>query len=303
LELFHIAAGALVGLIIGLTGVGGGSLMTPILVLGFGISPAIAVGTDLLYAALTKCSGIYFHQKNCTIDWKVVFLLGAGSVPCSIITISILEHLKQAGVNFDTIIMLTLSVMLILTSFIILIKSRLIAFIHSKHDDSFVVNFVRNYRPQITVFCGCLLGCVVTLSSVGAGAIGSAILFLLYPHKRPIAIVGTDIAHAVPLTAIAGLGHLHFGSVDFSLLFGLLFGGIPAIYLGSLLGKNLPDSVLRPLIALLLLGMGIKLMFSQPLAIDFIKDLFQQSIQFLSAQLTNLQLLIDGEINILKKAM
>lgn len=280
MELFHIAAGALVGLVIGLTGVGGGSLMTPILVLGFGISPAIAVGTDLLYAALTKCSGIYFHHKNRSVDWKVVFLLGSGSIPCSIVTIFILENLKAAGINFDGIIMSTLSVMLILTSFIIIIKSRLLSFIHSNHGDSFIVNFARNYRPLITIICGCILGCVVTLSSVGAGAIGSAFLFLLYPRKSSISIVGTDIAHAVPLTAIAGLGHLHFGSVDFNLLLGLLLGGIPAIYLGSLIGKRLPDKVLRPLIALLLLGMGIKLMLSQPFALNFIKSIYQQLILF-----------------------
>ncbi len=281
MEFFHIAAGALVGFIIGLTGVGGGSLMTPILVLGFSIPPATAVGTDLLYAALTKCSGIYFHHKNKTVDWKVVILLGSGSIPCSILTISILEQLKQSGVNFDHIIMLTLSTMLILTSFIIVIKSRLLAFIHSNHSDSFAVNFVRRFRPQITVFCGAILGCVVTLSSVGAGAIGSAILFLLYPRKSSISIVGTDIAHAVPLTAIAGLGHLHFGSVDFSLLFGLLFGGIPAIYLGSLIGKKLPDRVLRPLIAIILLAMGIKLMLSQPLISTVFESLCQQSTEIM----------------------
>jgi len=288
-EFVHIAAGALVGLVIGLTGVGGGSLMTPILVLGFGIPPAIAVGTDLLYAALTKCSAIYFHQKNKTIDWKVVGLLGSGSVPSSIITIFILKHLKQTGFNYDDIIIITLGVMLVLTSFIILIKSRLIAFIHSNHGDSFFVNFVRHNRPKITVLCGCLLGCVVTLSSVGAGAIGSAILFLLYPRKPSISIVGTDIAHAVPLTAIAGLGHLHFGSVDFSLLFGLLIGGVPAIYLGSLIGKKLPDSILRPLIALFLLAMGIKLILSQQYIMHFVDTTFAQTMQFLSAQWSNLQ--------------
>ena len=288
-ELIHIAAGALVGLVIGLTGVGGGSLMTPILVLGFGISPAIAVGTDLLYAALTKCSGIYFHQRNRTVDWKIVLLLGSGSIPSSIITISFLEHLKSTGFNYDDIIILTLGVMLILTAFIILIKNRLISFIHANHADSFAVNFVRNYRPQITILCGCLLGCVVTLSSVGAGAIGSAILFLLYPRKSSISIVGTDIAHAVPLTAIAGLGHLHFGSVDFSLLFGLLTGGVPAIYLGSLIGKKLPDKVLRPLIALLLLAMGIKLILSQQIFATTIDTILHQTMQYLSALLSNLQ--------------
>ncbi|MCK4842843.1 MAG: sulfite exporter TauE/SafE family protein [Methylococcales bacterium] len=288
MELFHIAAGALVGLIIGLTGVGGGSLMTPILVLGFGISPAIAVGTDLLYAALTKCSGVYFHHKNNTVDWEVVLLLGSGSVPCSLLTISILDHLKASGVNYDSIIMVTLSIMLILTSFIILIKGRLITFIHSNHNDSIGVNLVRNYRPQITILSGCLLGCVVTLSSVGAGAIGSAILFLLYPRKPSIAIVGTDIAHAVPLTAIAGLGHLHFGSVDFSLLSGLLIGGIPAIYLGSLIGRKLPDKVLRPLIAILLLAMGVKLMFSQLNMMNFMDTTLHQIMQFLSSQWSSL---------------
>ncbi len=290
MELIHIASGALVGLIIGLTGVGGGSLMTPILVLGFGIAPVIAVGTDLLYAALTKCSGIYFHHKNRTIDWKIVCLLGSGSIPCSLITLSVLDHFKETGFNYDEIIMVTLGIMLILTSFIILLKNKLLNFIHSNHPDCLLVNFVRSFRPQITVLCGCLLGCIVTLSSVGAGAIGSAILFLLYPRKSSIAIVGTDIAHAVPLTAIAGLGHLHFGSVDFDLLLGLLIGGIPAIYLGSLIGKRLPDNILRPLIALLLLAMGIKLIFSQFPVMLFLDTFSHQIWQNLSLLWSNLLL-------------
>jgi len=287
-ELIHIAAGALVGLIIGLTGVGGGSLMTPILVLGFGITPVIAVGTDLLYAALTKCSGVYFHHKNRTVDWKIVFLLGSGSIPCSLITISVLEHLKKTGFNYDDIIMVTLGIMLILTAFIILIKNKLLAFIHSNHPDSLLVNLIRRFRPHITVLSGCLLGCVVSISSVGAGAIGSAILFLLYPRKTSIAIVGTDIAHAVPLTAIAGLGHLHYGSVDFSLLFGLLAGGVPAIYLGSIIGKKLPDKVLRPFIALLLLAMGVKLIFSQIAVIPIMGNVWHQIMQCLLEQWSSL---------------
>ncbi|NOR71122.1 MAG: TSUP family transporter [Methylomarinum sp.] len=288
MELFHIAAGALVGLIIGLTGVGGGSLMTPILVLGFGIPPTIAVGTDLLYAALTKCSGVFFHHRNNTVDWKIVLLLGSGSIPSSIITISILEHLKSTGFNYDDIIILTLATMLILTAFIIVIKNRLLSFINTNHPESLVVNFIKEYRPQITILSGVLLGCVVTLSSVGAGAIGSAILFLLYPRKPTIAIVGTDIAHAVPLTAIAGLGHLHFGSIDFSLLFGLLVGGVPAIYAGSLIGKKLPDRILRPFIALLLLAMGIKLMLSQQLISHFIDTIVYQTMQYLCVLWSNL---------------
>ena len=263
MELIHIAAGALVGIIIGLTGVGGGSLMTPILVLGFGITPAIAVGTDLMYAAITKSSGVFFHHKNKTVDWKVVLLLGSGSVPCTLLTICLLEQLKQQHINYDHLIIGTLGVMLVLTAVIIALKNRLLNFIHDKHDDSVVIRMIRDYRPHITVLSGCLLGIVVTLSSVGAGAIGSALLFILYPHKRPINVVGTDLAHAVPLTAIAGFGHLHFGSIDFSLLTGLLLGGLPAIYLGSMIGKKLPDTILRPVIIFILLALGIKLLLSQ----------------------------------------
>lgn len=258
-ELLHIAAGSLVGFVIGLTGVGGGSLMTPILVLGFGIAPAIAVGTDLLYAALTKCSGVFFHHRNKTVDWRIVGLLGAGSVPSSLLTVALLEQIKAAGFNSDRFMMLTLSVMLVLTSVIILIKGRLVSYVSHHHGESAIVLFLKSYRAHITVLSGVALGILVTISSVGAGAIGSAILFLLYPHKKPIAIVGTDIAHAVPLTAIAGLGHMHFGAVDYELLSGLLIGGIPAIYLGSLIGQYIPDNWLRTAIAILLFAMGVKL--------------------------------------------
>ena len=258
MEIFHISAGAVVGFIIGLTGVGGGSLMTPILVLGFGITPSIAVGTDLLYAAFTKCGGILFHQRNQTIDWRIVALLAYGSVPSSILTICFLEHIRSLGINYDRIMMLTLSAMLILTSIIVILRQRLLLYTH-RHQKNGLLIWVKKIRPQITLCSGIALGFLVTISSVGAGAIGSAILFLLYPKKKAITIVGTDIAHAVPLTAIAGSGHLYFGTVDFNLLAGLLAGGVPAIYLGSMAGKRLPDHILRPVIAVILLLMGIKL--------------------------------------------
>lgn len=260
MEFSFILVGALVGLVIGFTGVGGGSLMTPILMLGFGIQPAIAVGTDLLYATFTKCGGIFFHHKNQTVDWKIVRLLSIGSIPSSIITIIFLGQLQKTNFDYEHIIILTLSTMLIITSVVIISKKYLLAFIYFKHTNNYLVNFIRKFRPKITFMCGCFLGCVVTLSSVGAGAIGSAMLFLLYPRKPSIIIVGTDIAHAVPLTAIAGFGHLYFKNVDFNLFFGLLAGGIPSIYLGSLIGSKLPDNVLRFLISLLLLAMGIKLL-------------------------------------------
>ncbi len=288
MELIHIGAGSLVGLIIGLTGVGGGSLMTPILVMGFGFTPAVAVGTDLLYAAITKCSGVFFHHRNGTVDWKVVLLLGGGSIPCSLLTIALLERLRALDINYDHLIIGTLGLMLMLTALIIVVKNRLLGYIHSKHNGNALVRLVRDNRSTITVLAGCLLGVVVTLSSVGAGAIGSAILFLLYPHKRPVAIVGTDLAHAVPLTAIAGLGHLHFGSIDFALLLGLLTGGLPAIYLGSLLGKKLPDRVLRPVISVLLLLMGVKLLSTQISVTAIVNTSWLQISHCLSSLWSNL---------------
>ena len=259
MDLLQVIAGAVVGFTIGLTGVGGGSLMTPILVLGFGIPAAIAVGTDLLYAAITKCGGVYFHSKQATVDWTIVKLLARGSIPASMITIILLQYLKQSGLDYQILMTSTLGFMLILTSIVVISKDRLLGFVKQHLDSQHPSRrFVAHYRPALTTVAGLLLGTLVTISSVGAGAIGAAILFLLYPGKPSITIVGTDIAHAVPLTAIAGLGHLHFGSVDFQLLGGLLLGGLPAIYIGSLLGRHLPDRVLKSIVASILMIMGLQ---------------------------------------------
>ena len=260
MDIFYILTGGFVGFVIGLTGVGGGSLMTPILVLGFSINPAVAVGTDLLYAAITKAGGVFFHQRQGTVDWKVAALLASGSIPTSILTIALLEQFKNVGIDYEKIMMLTLSVMLVLTSAVVFMKDRLLSYLHSSLDEHDILlrQLIRS-RDYITFFAGIALGILVTISSVGAGAIGSAILFLLYPRKPAIMIIGTDLAHAVPLTAIAGLGHLQVGSVDLDLLLGLLLGGIPAIYLGSMIGKKMPDRFLRPLVASILMGLGLSL--------------------------------------------
>lgn len=262
MDLFYILTGGIVGLIIGLTGVGGGSLMTPLLVLGFGINPAIAVGTDLLYAAITKAGGVFFHQRQGTVDWKIAGLLASGSIPSSLITIAILGYLHKSGVNFENVMMATLSAMLILTAVVVFLRNRLLSYLHTTlSEKKSFLSFLVGYRSVFTFLSGVLLGIVVSLSSVGAGAIGSAILFLLYPRKPAISIVGTDLAHAVPLTAIAGLGHLQLGTVDLILLTGLLLGGLPSIYLGSLIGKNMPDKILRPMIGSILLLLGITLLY------------------------------------------
>ena len=252
--------GFFVGFIIGMTGVGGGSLMTPILVLGFGIKPAIAVGTDLLYAAITKSGGVLVHHKHGNIQWKILSLLFMGSIPATVCSIFIIKYLDNAGVNYDHLIMTTLSIALILTGLFLISRNQL-------HKLSAEEKFVsikllhRKYRKPITIFAGALIGVLVTISSVGAGVIGAAFLFFLYPKYKAIKIVATDLAHAIPITAIAGLGHAHIGTVDYILLGSLVLGSLPGIYLGSHFGNFLPDKIMRPILACMLLAIGIRLLF------------------------------------------
>jgi uncharacterized membrane protein YfcA len=250
--------GFTVGFIVGLTGVGGGSLMTPILVLGFNIQPAVAVGTDLLYAAITKAGGILVHHKHGNIQWKILKLLFIGSIPATICSIVIIKKLDSSGVDYNDLIMSTLSVALILTGLFLLGKNQLNK-ISNEENSAYIKALHKKYRKPITILCGVLIGVLVTLSSVGAGVIGAAFLFFLYPKYKAIKIVATDIAHAVPITAIAGLGHAHIGTVDYLLLGNLIVGSLPGIYLGSKFGSFLPDKLMRPILAIMLLGIGIRL--------------------------------------------
>ncbi len=253
-------SGFLVGAIIGFTGIGGGSLMTPLLVILFGISPAIAVGTDLLYAAITKSSGIWIHHKRQTVHWRIVGLLALGSVPSALVMLSVLQYLRENNINYDHLITTSLGFALILTALVILFRGRLLAL--ARHDNLAPIRAAhRLLRTPITVVAGVVIGVLVTLSSVGAGAIGTAVLFFLYPNLRAISIVGTDLAHAVPLTAIAGLGHAHIGTVDYQLLGYLIVGSIPGIYMGSHLGAHLPDTVVRSVLASMLLMIGLRFAF------------------------------------------
>ncbi len=256
----YTVAGFVVGFVVGLTGVGGGSLMTPILVLGFGIKPVIAVGTDLLYAAITKCGGILVHHRNRTILWRIVGLLALGSLPASGITIMLLDHFHSQGIDYSGLITSTLGIALILTSLVLLFKQRLLDF--SRQERFQAVRAIhRRLKSPITVLVGALIGVLVTLSSVGAGALGAAALFFIYPRLPAITIVGTDLAHAVPLTAVAGIGHTHLGTVDLALLGSLLVGSLPGIYLGSNLGVRLPEQIVRPILASMLLMIGLRFAF------------------------------------------
>ncbi len=245
-----------VGFIVGLTGVGGGSLMTPLLVLLMGIHPAIAVGTDLLYAAFTKAVGAAVHAQRKAVDWRVVGLLGLGSLPASLITVRVLQTLAMDTSRLERLITTTLGVALILTAVSLLFLDRLRANARTAQFGS--EGWRLRWNTPITIFTGAVLGVLVTVSSVGAGALGVAALLLLYPRMSSVQIVGTDIAHAVPLTLIAGLGHAAMGTVDWTLLGSLLIGSIPGIWIGSHLASRAPERVLRSILATILIVIGGK---------------------------------------------
>ena len=253
-DFLHGVAGLLVGFLVGLTGVGGGSLMTPILVLLFGVNPATAVGTDLLFAASTKIVGSAVHGWNATVDWKIVRRLAMGSVPAAVLTLVAMSQFGRIDGNTSKVIVTVLGVMLVLTSVATLFQKKLAMFAktHERLDE----------REALvpTVALGALLGIAVTISSVGAGAIGMTALLMLYPALRVSRIVGSDIAHAVPLTLVAGLGHWMIGGVDPGLLLNLLMGSIPGVIVGSLLSSRSPDHILRPALAAVLLFSGYKLL-------------------------------------------
>jgi uncharacterized membrane protein YfcA len=247
-------SGFFVGLLVGQTGVGGGSLMTPILVLVFGIHPATAVGTDLLYASATKSVGTLVHGMNHTVDWQIVGRLASGSVPATVITLLAVSHFNIGGQGSARVISMLLGIMLLLTSVSLIFRARFIRLIGPALD-----RVTPNQAARLTVITGVTLGVLVTLSSVGAGALGVTALLLLYPRTSMAVIVGSDIAHAVPLTLVAGIGHWWLGSVDWPLLTSLLSGSIPGIILGSYLSAHVPDKVLRPILATVLCFVGGRL--------------------------------------------
>jgi uncharacterized protein len=243
--------GFVVGILVGITGVGGGSLVTPALTL-FGIHPAIAVGTDLASAAVTKTFGTIVHRSRASVNWRIVRLLALGSCPAAAMVITLLAatglHVKSGLVNS------ALAVALILTGSVLLLDRATVTRVAVRYE-----RYIAAHRTTLTIAAGAVLGTLVTLSSIGAGALGATFLIILHPQLRANRIAGTDIAHAVPLTTIASMGHFVLGTIDVSLLANLLIGSVPGIVLGSYASGRLPERIVRRLLAMVLLLVGVRI--------------------------------------------
>lgn len=251
----YVASGFAVGMLIGLTGVGGGSLMTPLLTLLFGINPGVAVGTDLAFAALTKSAGTFAHRLNGTVRWNVVKLLCIGALPAAVLAALLLKRFGTLDQAIAQPIRYAIAASVLLTAVAIVFRGRMQVWIATHPEKQ-----LRGQKlAAATTLAGALLGMLVTISSIGAGAIGATLLALLYPRLSPAEIAGTDIAYAVPLTAIAAFGHWWLGSINWELLAMLLLGSVPGITLGSLAARAVPEKMLRALLATTLTGVAAKL--------------------------------------------
>ena len=247
-----ILSGLGVGIIVGVTGVGGGSLMTPLLLSVFKLNPAVAIGTDLWFAALTKVSGSVAHHHAGHVQWRLTGLLLLGSIPASLGTVALM-HLTGLTKGWASALTFSLGVALLITAVTV-------AYRQAWHAVGLKLErwVPERRKPLLTVLCGLILGVLVSLSSIGAGAIGATMIMLLYPRLESRNVVGTDIAHAVPLTLVAGIGHATLGHVNWGLLGWLLIGSVPGIWLGAKLTRRLPDKLVRALLCISLVTAGLK---------------------------------------------
>jgi hypothetical protein len=247
-----VLSGFGVGAIVGLTGVGGGSLMTPLLMTVFKLNPAVAIGTDLWFAAITKTSGSIAHHRHGHVDYKILWRLLAGSIPAALATLSLM-HFTGLTKGWASALTFSLGIALLLTAVTVAYKK-------TWHNVGLRLEqwLPESRKPTFTVLAGLILGVLVTLSSIGAGAIGATLILMLYPRLEARRLVGTDIAHAVPLTLVAGIGHATLGHVEWGLLAALLVGSIPGIWLGAQLTRKMPDRLVRALLCVSLVTAGLK---------------------------------------------
>ncbi|KAB8041492.1 sulfite exporter TauE/SafE family protein [Janthinobacterium aquaticum] len=257
MTLSYIVSGFAVGLLVGMTGVGGGSLMTPLLTLLFGVSPSVAVGTDLAFASITKSAGTLTHRVRGTIRWDIVRRLCIGALPAAVVSTLALKSFGALSPEIGQIIRYSIAGSVLLTVVALIFKSRMLAWINAHPERQ----LQGNKLAAATMVSGAVLGVLVTVSSIGAGAIGATLLVLLYPSMSSAEVAGTDIAYAVPLTAIAALGHWWLGSIHWELLISLLIGSLPGITLGSWVARSVPEKFLRVLLAMTLTGVAFKLIY------------------------------------------
>ncbi len=264
MDWLEIIIGFCVGVLVGATGVGGGSLMTPILIFGLSIEPIVAVATDLVFAVITKSGGVISYFKHRVINWRVAISLLAGSLPSALITLWILQSLNSESADYNDFMVRVLGVALLLSTIGLLIKAKVLYVPFCTSRKSFskkIVNHIvckAQYKKILLVIVGAVISCMVTVSSVGAGVIVALVLFFIFPRMKTVEVVATDIAHAVPLTLVAGIGYIIMGAVDWKLLASLLVGSLPGIYLGSRLGVKVPDDLLKILMAIMFLIIGMK---------------------------------------------
>jgi hypothetical protein len=257
MSITYIFAGFAVGLLVGMTGVGGGSLMTPLLTLLFGVSPSVAVGTDLAFASITKSAGTITHRLNGTVQWPIVGRLCLGALPAALLATLALREFGALDKEIGQIIRYSIAGSVLLTVIALLFRGKLLAWINAHPERQLQGRAL----AAATIISGAVLGVLVTVSSIGAGAIGATLLVFLYPKLKPAEVAGTDIAYAVPLTAIAAVGHWWLGSIDWMLLLTLLVGSLPGITLGSMMARAVPERILRAVLATTLTAVAAKLVF------------------------------------------
>jgi uncharacterized protein len=256
MELGAMVSGALTGLVVGMTGVGGGAIMTPLLIFVLGVAPSVAVGTDLLFASITKIGAVWIHGTRGRVDWQIVRRLAAGSIPAVAIVLTSM-HLLSMGQGGDPILRRAIGAAIVLTAVAMALRGYMHA-IGKQLRLAAPANF-KALQPGLTVLAGAILGGLVTLTSIGAGALGTVMLVYLYPLRlTPLKLIGTDLAHAIPVALLAGAGHVAMGNVDFTLLGWLLLGSFPGVWLGTYLSAKVSQELLRRVLAIVLAIVGLK---------------------------------------------